>query len=137
MGQLINVSDAATIGLHAAILIAGRKGKVTATPEIAERLKVSEAHLAKVLQRLSRQGIVKSVRGPKGGFVLARPARDIPLLDIYEAIEGTLQAGNCLFDLPVCRGKTCIFGGLLREFHQKLYAKLAETRLEDVKDVLR
>jgi len=137
MGKLIKVSDAATIGLHAAIVIAGGGGRVAATPEIAARLQVSEAHLAKVLQRLTRHGIVKSVRGPKGGFVLARPAEAISLLEVYEAIEGPLQAGECLFDLPVCREHACIFGGLLHEIYRRLHDKLAGTRLEDVKEVLK
>jgi len=57
---------------------------------IAEEHRIPPGYLLKVLQQLVRGHILDSVRGPQGGFVLARPAEDMSLLDIVEAIEGTL-----------------------------------------------
>jgi Rrf2 family protein len=133
MAGLVKLSEAANIALHAMILIASEDGGLLATRDIAERLNVSEAHLAKVLQRLTRQGLVQSIRGPKGGFKLARAAKDISLLEVFETIEGPFVPGKCLLGLPVCDGKSCMFGPLLHEVSSKLHDKMARTSLEEVK----
>ncbi len=72
MGNIVKISDAVALGIHAATLLAVVPGKSYTTRAMADGLGVSEAHLAKVMQRLSRAGIVVSRRGPKGGFVLAK-----------------------------------------------------------------
>lgn len=55
---------------------------------IADEYAIPQGYLLKVLQQLVRSQILDSVRGPQGGFVLARPAQEISVLDIIEAIEG-------------------------------------------------
>jgi Rrf2 family protein len=69
----------------------------TALPaaRLAEFHGVPGAYLAKHLQGLARAGVVESVPGPKGGYRLARPAAEIPLLDVVEALEGTEPAFRC------------------------------------------
>jgi Rrf2 family protein len=101
--------------------------------EMATALSVSEAHLSKVLQRLGKQGFVNSTRGPKGGFRLARPAADVSLLEVYEAVEGPLRFSNCLFDTPVCEEHSrCIMGELLGAVDQQVLEYLRTTRLTDL-----
>jgi Rrf2 family protein len=56
---------------------------------------VPEAYLAKHLQALSRAGVVESVPGPRGGYRLARPADEISVLDVVEAIDGGEAAFRC------------------------------------------
>lgn len=60
--------------------------------ELSETTATPAAFLAKLLQRLSAVGIVVSVRGAKGGFRLARPARETSLYDVYVAMEGKRAA---------------------------------------------
>ena len=62
---------------------------------LAEYHKVPSAYLAKSLQAMSRAGIVESVPGRNGGYRLARPAREISLLDIVLAVEGDEPAFRC------------------------------------------
>lgn len=62
---------------------------------LAEFHGVPPAYLAKHLQSLSREGIVESVPGPRGGYRLARPAAEVSLLDIVLAIEGAEPAFRC------------------------------------------
>jgi Rrf2 family protein len=112
-------------------LTAHNKRLVTAH-EVAETLSVSEAHLAKVLQRLARTGLVESVRGPKGGFALARAGEEISLLQVYEAIEGPLEDTHCLLGEPVCRGDRCILGGLLETVNRQAREYLAGTTLNEL-----
>jgi DNA-binding IscR family transcriptional regulator len=59
---------------------------------------------------LVKAGLVLSERGPSGGFKLAKDSESIALLDIYEAIEGRFQEGECLFASPVCKGHGCPMG---------------------------
>lgn len=72
--------------------------------EMARRIADEEGlpafFLAKTLQTLARQGIVRSSKGPTGGFKLARPARKIRLLDIVEALDGGENLQTGLADLP-------------------------------------
>ncbi len=135
MSGIFRLSEASTIAFHAAALLASNKGKSLTTRQISERLNVSAAHLSKVLQRLSKTGLVKSTRGPRGGFVLGREADSITLMELYEAIEGPPVLRACLFDESVCDGKKCIFGGVLGKM-QKLFRDYLEgTRLSDLDDV--
>ncbi|MBA2281540.1 MAG: Rrf2 family transcriptional regulator [Acidimicrobiia bacterium] len=62
---------------------------------LAEYHGVPGPYLTKHLQSLTRAGILESVSGPKGGFRLARPARDITMLDVVEAIDGPTPAFTC------------------------------------------
>jgi Rrf2 family protein len=62
---------------------------------LAEIHALAPAYMAKHMQALARAGVVESVRGPRGGYRLARPASEISLWDIVEAIEGGDQAFRC------------------------------------------
>jgi len=137
MPKMMKVSEAASLALHAMVLLASNPEKVFSTREIASVLDASEAHLSKVLQRLARCGLVKSNRGPKGGFTLAKSNERITLLEVYEVIEGPLLASNCLLDTPLCGGEKCIFGRLLKDAGERFREYMASTKLSEVSDVLK
>ena len=133
MSNVLKFSEAATIALHGVTFLAANSGSLFPTREIAARFKVSEAHLSKVLQRLSKSGLVKSIRGPKGGFALGKPASEISLLDVYEAIEGPLVPSRCLFGDPICEGgKCCIMGNLLEDVDKQVRDYLFGKKLSDL-----
>ncbi|MHC4713915.1 MAG: RrF2 family transcriptional regulator [Planctomycetota bacterium] len=136
MSGLLKISEAAVLAVHTAALLAGEEGRVMTTHEAAEYLGASEAHLSKVLQRLSRSGLVNSVRGPKGGFSLARPAGEVTLLEVYEAMDGPLPEGRCLLDTSVCEGR-CILGNVLCEVGETVKRRFEGTTLADVSDSLK
>ena len=133
MSQPYGVSEAANLALHGMALLARNGQGRSRAREIASLLGVSEAHLAKVLARLERAGLVAGQRGPSGGYTLARPARDISLLEVYEAVEGPLQSRPCLFGVPVCKGNGCALGCFFGSLNRKVADKLARTRLSEVK----
>lgn len=135
MSSLLRVSEAASLALHTTVLLAARSGARVSVPEMARRLRASEAHLSKVLQRLAHLGLVTSVRGPRGGFSLARPAGSIALLEVYEAIEGPLRATKCLAREPVCGGRRCLLGGLVGDVNTRVRRYLAKTKLSEMNDV--
>jgi len=136
MTNLLRVSEAASLAMHATVLLAASPDRALTTSQIATVLGVSEAHLSKVLQRLGRAGLVRSTRGPRGGFSLTRPSDQITLLEVYEAIEGIVVPATCLFDTAICRGDRCILGGLIAEVNDHVRDYLGRTRLSDVTDVV-
>ena len=100
----LRISEAASLGMHAmGLLSTGLDGPLSARMA-ADRLGVSEAHLAKVLQRLAKVGLLTSTRGPKGGFALSRDPESVSLLEVFEAIEGPMEPAACLFGIPLCDG---------------------------------
>jgi Rrf2 family protein len=136
MTNALKISEAASLALHVMVLLAEREadGPLT-THQAAERLGVSEAHLSKVMQRLSHAGFVRSRRGPGGGFELGRPPEEVCLLDVYEAIEGRLGPTECLLGRPACNGTGCVLGDLLTEIDQLVRRRLAGTKLSEVAGV--
>ncbi len=76
--------------------------KISFVTEIAEEYKIPRSFLAKILQKLVKAKLVRSYRGVKGGFSLARPAKEISMLDVMQAIEGKLALNICLNDRKKC-----------------------------------
>lgn len=133
MIKTIYLSEAASLALHSMIYIAKKKQAKTSVKEIAKSLNASESHLAKVLQQLAKIGLVTSVRGPKGGFVIAKSLNEISLLDIYEAIEGNIPKPLCSLSLnSQCPFNTCIFDGLLKNITKQLRDYFSNNTLESI-----
>jgi Rrf2 family protein len=70
--------------------------------QIADDLNISFYFLTKTLQVLTRNGIMTSYRGAKGGVALAKPASDIMLMDMIDAIDGIESFRNCILELHGC-----------------------------------
>ena len=131
MKNIIQISEASSLALHGMGLLALRDGRVS-VHEMASLTGASEAHLSKVFQRLSREGFVTSVRGPGGGFILARPAEEITLLQIYSAIEGEPSSDPCIMARGKCPFNRCIFGDLIPEVTGKILQYLSGTTLAEM-----
>lgn len=129
--HLLKISDAASIGLHAMIVIASDKdGGFLTVKDIAKNLDVSANHLSKVLQRLVKEELVVSIKGNKGGFRLAKAPDDTTFLEIYEAIDGKLRPSPCLLNKAVCI-HTCIMGGLTQSINRQVETFFRNTKLAD------
>ena len=129
MSQVMKISEAASLGLHTMAMLSSDPDNLHSAKEIAKRLGVSEAHLAKVLQRLAHGGLVKSIRGPKGGFKLTKAKDEITLLEVFESIEGPMVFNPCLLGGPVCSGDKCIFGDVLGLGHEMFRQYMSGTNL--------
>jgi Rrf2 family protein len=115
MSGVVRLSEAVSIAFHAAALMAAEGDRVHTTRDLAGRLGVSRAHLAKVMPRLAKAGLVRSTRGPAGGFRLARPAEATTFLEIYEALEGPVRGPGCPLKRSSCPFSRCLFGELAGE----------------------
>jgi len=132
MSGILRISDAASLAMHTMVLLADLTELPLSAREIASKLHASAAHLSKVLQRLGKARLVRSVRGPKGGFLLARAADEITLLEVYEVIEGPLVSARCLLGNPVCAGAGCILGGLLESVNRQVREYLSGATLSEL-----
>lgn len=63
---------------------------------IADRRKLSEKYLERIIKELKQRGIVKSVRGAHGGYCLGKPPKDITIKEVLVAVEGELAPVRCL-----------------------------------------
>jgi Rrf2 family iron-sulfur cluster assembly transcriptional regulator len=73
--------------------------------DLTRTLKIPYHFLGKILQKLVSKGLLKSLKGPTGGFALAIPANEITLFRIIEAIDGNSFLTNCVMGFPECGGK--------------------------------
>lgn len=133
MKGALRISDAASLALHTMVYIAGGDRRHYPVRVIARAICVSEAHLSKVLQRLVRAGLLVSVRGPRGGFRLARKRDEVTLLEVFEAIDGPYEPNDCLLRDRSCGQLGCLFGDLLRNVNGEVREYMAGRTLEDVK----
>lgn len=135
MQSTIKISEACSLALHTMALLAADHDTKYTTSQIAGILYASDNHLSKVMQRLVKAGLVRSVRGPGGGFTLSRPAGEITLLEIYETIEGPFSRNECLLSKQLCDGKNCLFGDLLERINREVYDHLSNHTLHDFEPI--
>lgn len=133
MPPILRFSEAASLALHTMHTLAKDPEKQLTTRELAKNLRASENHLSKVLQRLTKVGLVRSVRGPKGGFSIDKDPATVTLLDVFEAIEGPMEYSNCLLNEPICGGGfNCFLGGMLSSVNNQVKEYLTEVRLSQL-----
>ena len=111
----------------------GGKAPVTLTG-ISERQKISLSYLEQLFGKLRRHGIVESVRGPGGGYYLARPGRDISIADIIKAVDETLDATNCEGRGNCQDGRPCSTHDLWNGLNAVLHEYLTSVNLQQLVD---
>lgn len=90
------MSDGVEWGLHCCLLLATLpEGQALPAARLAEFHEVPPAYLAKHLQALTAAGITRSIAGPAGGYRMARPAAEVSVLEVVQAIEGDATAFRC------------------------------------------
>ena len=88
--------------IRCVLYLSRKRGTVTMVDEIAREMCIPKSFLAKILQKLTKSAIVKSYRGVKGGFEVARRPREISLLDVIECIQGPVGMNMCAVDKTAC-----------------------------------
>ncbi len=116
-------------------LAAQSAGKPIALSDIAERQEISLSYLEQLFAKLRRGGLVKSVRGPGGGYLPARPPEETRISDIILAVDEPIRATRCMPGQPFgCRSnKTrCATHDLWEELGNQIYLYLSSVTLADV-----
>jgi Rrf2 family transcriptional regulator, iron-sulfur cluster assembly transcription factor len=106
---------------------------VTLVGDIAREEGVPESYLAKIFQDLAKGGILRSHRGAKGGFSLARPAHTITLREIIESVEGPIALSRCLAPYESCdRQDTCALYAALSRAQEQLLSNLGHVTVQEM-----
>ncbi len=128
MSKIVTLSEASTIGLHAMVLIA-RAGEGMNVQTIAEKTGSSRHHIAKVMQRLVKDNLLTSTRGPSGGFILKKDPNEINLLQIYECIEGKIEVSECPLDHEICAFDKCLMNNVTQTMTKQVIEYLESRTL--------
>jgi len=111
----------------------GGKGPVTLAA-ISERQKISLSYLEQLFSKLRKNEVVASVRGPGGGYCLARPAHKISIAEIVVAVDEPLDATGCAGRGDCNEGKPCSTHDLWSGLNDRIYDYLQQVSLQQLAD---
>jgi Rrf2 family protein len=119
-------------------LALNRQGEMTSIKDISTRLGIPYHFLAKILQDLSRKGLLASLKGPTGGFTLGVPAEEITLFHIVEAIDGIDFTKKCVMGFPECSGTNpCAVHEIWGELREGIITMLIGRNIADLAEEMR
>jgi Rrf2 family protein len=132
--SMLRLSTKGQYGVRAMFEIAkGYPSRPTNIREISERQEVSVAYLEQILNTLRKAGVISSVRGPGGGYLLAEEPCGINIGTILKALEGPIAITSCLNPQEGCsRVDTCVTHLLWRSLGEKIEAFLNTITLADL-----
>jgi Rrf2 family iron-sulfur cluster assembly transcriptional regulator len=134
----VKISTQSRYGLRALFDIAYQSaGLSTQVKDISARQAISPRYIEQIFQKLKRAGIIKSVRGPSGGYYLARKIDEISVGDVVRATEGAVELVRCsgagTKSKKECeRIQTCVVRDVWAEASQRLMTYLDSVTLEDL-----
>jgi len=129
----LQISRKVDYALRALIYLASHDGEPGCTlGDIAVHTAVSRQFLAKIIEELTRRGLVRSRRGPRGGYVLGRRLTELSFYDVIEAMEGPIALNKCAGRRGDCaRSPRCGMTSVWQEAQRRLVEVLAKTTLAD------
>jgi len=100
---------------------------------IAQREDISNKYLEQLIAMLKASGLVRSMRGPKGGYLLARPPAEIQLKDVFLTLEGPMVPAECLEHPEYCsRCTDCATRQIWQELQEAIFGVLESVTLADL-----
>ncbi len=130
----MKLSTRTRYGMRAIIELAQHEGKrPLQLKAIAERQDISVKYLEQLMSLLRSAGFVRSVRGSKGGYVLARPADQIRLNEIFRCLEGPVTTTECTEDESYCaRSADCVARDVWKRVEAAIQEVLSSIKLSDL-----
>jgi Rrf2 family transcriptional regulator, iron-sulfur cluster assembly transcription factor len=125
-------------GIHCSVFIGCRTAhgdETVGAAEIAKSLNLTIQYAQQILYRLKQGGIIESIRGPHGGYKLARGLGDITLQDIFIAAEGDTFEIICEskpFDMALCTTETCFLKPIWKDLKKCVDSYLSQFTLRDL-----
>jgi Rrf2 family protein len=131
---MLRLSTKGQYGVRAMFEIArGYPGRPVTIREISERQEVSAPYLEQILNKLRRGGLIKSVKGPGGGYILSKRPGEISIGSILHELEGPVALTSCLNPDEGCtRVDGCVTHLLWKSLGAKIEAFLDTITLEDL-----
>jgi Rrf2 family cysteine metabolism transcriptional repressor len=130
----MKLSTRTRYGMRAIIELAQYEGaRPLQLKTIAERQEISIKYLEQLMGLLRSAGLVRSVRGSKGGYALGRPQDQIKVSDVFHCLEGTVTTTECVEDQDVChRSADCVARELWTEVETAIQQVLDSVTLADM-----
>jgi Rrf2 family iron-sulfur cluster assembly transcriptional regulator len=130
----MQITRSGEYGLRGLLFLARRPSEgFVLVSEISKYQRIPETFLAKIFQRLSKAGLLRSSRGSKGGFSLGKPAGSITMREVIEAIDGPIALNRCLRREGECdEEELCPIYPVWSKAQQQLLEILDSTTVEDL-----
>ena len=130
----MQITRSGEYGLKGLLFLARQPSeKLVLVSEISKLQNIPETFLAKIFQRLSKAGVLRSFRGSKGGFSLGKPAASITMREVIEAIDGPIILNRCLRREGECEeDEICPIYQVWSKAQQQLLEILDHTTMEDL-----
>jgi len=134
------LSNSCKYAIRAVIYIALNTNKTNkmGSKIVAEKLKMPQPFLAKILQELSKRNIISSSKGPKGGFFLTQGNLNNSVLDIVDCIDGLDKFSKCFLGLHTCSSdKPCSVHNIVEPFKNDILLKLSNNSIAQFAEEIR
>jgi Rrf2 family protein len=130
----MQITRSGEYGLKGLLFLARQPSeKLVLVSEISKLQNIPETFLAKIFQRLSKAGVLRSSRGSKGGFSLGKPAASITMREVIEAIDGPIVLNRCLRREGECEeDEICPIYQVWSKAQKQLLEILDRTTMEDL-----
>ena len=132
----MKLSSRSRYGFRAILELAVEYGKgPLQIKTIAKREDISNKYLEQLVAMLKASGLVRSIRGPKGGYELTRPPSDVKLSEVFITLEGPVVAGECLEHPEFCpRCTECVTRDVWAQMQSAIMGVLEAMTLQDLVD---
>ena len=129
----MTLSKTTEYALRILTLMAAENEKKFSSLYIHNELKIPKKYLQRLLTDLSKYGLIKSLQGRNGGFILAKKAKKIKIAEIIDAVEGFKKEPSCFFGFEKCaRNKPCAMHDVWAKSQEDLIKILKSTSLDDI-----
>lgn len=130
-------SSACEYAIRASTHLAAQPDALVQLKDLAREEAIPAPFVGKILQSLVRTGILRSVKGPRGGYGLARPPREITLFMVTAAVDGTKDLETCAVGLGRCSDEmSCPLHDAFKPIRQAIRRYLESTTLADMSTAL-
>ncbi|WP_406685079.1 Rrf2 family transcriptional regulator [Seonamhaeicola sp. MEBiC1930] len=129
------LSNSSKYAIKAVLFLAlnSNNNKRVMVKDISEPINVPQAYLAKLLQPLVKEGLISSVRGPKGGFYLNDENLNNTIIDIIRVIDGDDKFDSCMLSLEKCnKEKPCPLHNILSSSRNSILNNLKNRTLSEL-----
>jgi len=129
----MKLSNTSEYALRILIYMGKDVHRLYSAKQLVDALKISDKYLRRLMTDLTKSGIVLSVQGRDGGYVIAKKPEDIKLADIIEAIEGMDKYTGCLLGFENCSDENpCALHSSLGPMRQEFFSVFSNKSLNDL-----
>jgi Rrf2 family protein len=127
------ITREADYAMRCVLVLAKENGRMVNANQIARSASVPKSFLSKILQRLSKKGVVESAQGSAGGFVLARHPGKISLYEVIEAVQEPYAVNRCAVSKRACkRSARCAIHTVWIDLRQEIEKRLKSQNFADL-----